>query len=163
MADEVFTHTREQREDNDVVVQAVVGHHGLLPVGLQHAVAVVDDVDASIDEVGIVERLEGVELLSTLLGGTVATQQVTIEIDANLWHHGMAIGILGGCNLDRGDEVLLTVGAQLSDGQLGTCEDDWLGQILQHVGEGRGGIGHRVRTMQHHEAIVVVVMIGDAV
>ena len=111
VADKVFAYAWEQREDDDIVVQTEVGHHGLLPVGLQHAVTVVDDVDTRIDKVWIVKRLEGIELLSTLLGGAVATQQVTIEIDAYLRYHRMAVGILGSCNLNGGDEVFLAVGA----------------------------------------------------
>ena len=85
---------------------------------------------------------------------------MTIEVDAYLWHHGMAVGIFAGCNLNRGDEVFLAICAQLSDGQLRARKDDGLGQVLQHVGEGRGGIGHRVGAMQHDKAVVVVVVVG---
>ena len=42
-------------------------------------------------------------------------------------------------------------------------EDDGLRQVLEHVGEGRGGVGHRVGAVQHDEAVVVGVAVGDAV
>ena len=42
-------------------------------------------------------------------------------------------------------------------------EDDGLRQVLEHVGEGRGGVGHRVGAVQHDEAVVVCVAVGDAV
>lgn len=52
MTDEVFTDAREEREDDDIVVEAEVGHHGLVPVGLEDEVAMVGDVHASFDEMG---------------------------------------------------------------------------------------------------------------
>ena len=85
------------------------------------------------------------------------------EIDADFGHEGTALGILGSSNLDGGDEILLAVGAQLTDGQLGARKDDGLREVLKHIGEGRGGIGHRVGAMQHHETVVVVVAVGDTV
>ena len=73
VADKVFAYAREDGEDDDVVIEPVVGPHGLLPVRGENPLAMIGDVDAGIDEVRIVERLEGVELLGTLLRGAVAT------------------------------------------------------------------------------------------
>ena len=83
------------------------------------------------------------------------------EVDAHLGHEGTAFSILGSGDLDGGDEVLLTVGAQLTDGQLGAREDDGFREVLKHIREGRGGIGHRVGAMEYHESVVVVVAVGD--
>ena len=163
VAYEVFAYAGEEAEDDDVVVEAEVGRHGLLPVGHEDALAVVGDVDAGIDEVGVVERLEGVELLGALLGGAVAAQQVPAEVDAHLGHKGTAFGILGGCYLDARDEVLLAVGAELADGQLAAGEDDGLGEVLEHIGEGRGGVGHGVGAVKHDETVVLVVAVGNDV
>ena len=163
MTDEVFADAREEGEDDDIVVETEMGRHWLGPVGRQDAVLVIGDVDTGIDEVGVVERLEGIELLGALLRGAVAAQQMTSEVDADLGHEGMTLGILGSGDLDSGDEVFLAVGAQLTDGQLGAREDDGLREVLKHIGEGRGGIGHRVGAMEHHESVVVVVAVGDAV
>ena len=58
------------------------------------------------------------------------------EVDAYLGYQGVTLGILGRRNLNRGDEVLLAVGTQLANGQLGAGEDDGLGQVLQHVAQG---------------------------
>ena len=35
-------------------------------------------------------------------------------------------------------------------------------QILEHEGEGRGGVGHGVGAVKDNEAVVVVVVVGDA-
>ena len=75
----------------------------------------------------------------------------------------MSFLVAGGSNLYRGDEVILAVGTLLSDGQWRAGENDGLRQILQHIGQGRGGVGHCIRTVQHHEAIVLPVVVGDAV
>ena len=78
----------------------------------------VGDVDARIGQMGIVERFEGIELVGTLLGGAIATQQRTIEIDTDFRNACMTLFIFGGSNLDAGNQVLFAVGAQLFDGQL---------------------------------------------
>ena len=111
MSDEVFADAREEGEDDDVVVEPEVGRHRLLPVGLEDALAVVGDVDAGIDEVGEVERLEGVELLGALLRGAVAAQQTAVEVDAHLGHQCMVLVVAGRRDLYRRDEVLLAVGS----------------------------------------------------
>ena len=116
--DEVFADAGEEREDDHVVVEPEVGLHRLREVGLQDAVAVIGDVDARLDEMGVVERLEGIELLGALLRGAVAAQQVASEADAHLGHHRTALGILRGGYLYGGDQVLLAVGAQLAYRQL---------------------------------------------
>ena len=123
----------------------------------------VEYLHAGIGQMGIVERFEGLELVGTLLGGAVATQKLSVEIDAHLRYAGMSLFVLCCSYLDGGDEVLLAVCAQHADGQLGASEDDGLGKVLEHVGEGRGGVGHGVRSVQHHKAVEVVIMVGDDV
>ena len=160
VADEVLADAREEREDDDVVVQAEVGFHGAVPVGPEDAFAVVDDVHAGIHKMGVVERLEGIELVGTLLGGAVATQQVSVEEDAHFRHPGVPLAVPGRGYLDGSDEVFLAVGAELADGELAACEDDGFGQVLHHVRKSRGGVGHRVGAVQHDEAVELVVAVG---
>ena len=119
----------------------------------------IGDVDTCLCQMWIVERLESVELLGTKFSGTVAAKQMTIEIDTYLRYHGVVLGIFSSSNLYRGDEILFAIGTQLVDRQLRTCKDNGLGEILQHIGEGRGGISHRIGTMQHHKTIVVVIVV----
>ena len=88
---QVLSDAREEREDDDVVVQSEMGRHGLREVRFQNAVLMIGDVHACIDEVREVERLEGVELLSTLFRRAVAAQQMAAEVDAHLWHQRMAV------------------------------------------------------------------------
>ena len=123
----------------------------------------VGDIHAGIHEVGEVERLKGVKLLSTLFGRTIAAKQMAAEADAYLWHQRMALAVFGSSNLHRCDQILLTVCAQLAYRQLRACEDDRLRQVLEHVGEGRGGIGHRVGAMKHDKTVVVAIVVGYAV
>ena len=163
MADEVFADAGEEREDDHVVVEPEMGGHRLREVGLQDALTVVGDVHACLHQMGVVERLEGIELLGALLRGAVAAEQMASETDAYLGHAGMTCLVFRGSNLHSGDEVLLAVGTQLSDRQLGTREDDGLGEVLQHIGEGRGGVGHRVGAVEHHKTVVVGIVVGDAV
>ena len=86
MTDEVFTDTREEREDDHVVVQTEMRHHRLVPLWRQYALVVIDDVHAGIYQMGIVKRFESIEFLSALLRGTIASQQMGVEIDAHLWY-----------------------------------------------------------------------------
>ena len=160
MANQVLADAWEQREDDDVVVQSEVGGHGLRVVRLQHAVAVVGYVDARLGQVRIVERLEGVELLGALFRRAVAAQQPGVEVDAHLGHHGSPLLVLCRSYLDGRNQVLLAVRPQLADGQLRAGEDDGLRQVLQHVAQRRCRVGHRVRAVQHHEAVVAVVVVG---
>ena len=118
MTDEVFANARKQREDDDVVVEFEMRRHRFVPVRFQHAMTMIGDVDTRFGQMRIVERLEGIELLRALLGCTVATKQMAVEVDAHLGHHSMSLIVLCSRHLNRRDEVLLAVCAQLTDGQL---------------------------------------------
>ena len=137
--------------------------HRLVPVGLQNALLVIYNVDTGFHQMRIVERLKSVEFLGALLGRTISAKQMSAKVDADFWYLGMSVGIFGCCNLNAGDEILLAVGPQLSYRQLRARENDRFGKILQHIGEGRGGVGHRVRSVQHHKTVIIVVVIGNDV
>ena len=130
---EVLANAREEREDDDVVIQPEVGRHGLAPVGLQYSLAVIADVDTSIGQVRIVERLEGVELVCTLLGSAIASQQMAVEVYAHLGNQCVPLVITGCSNLNRCNQVLLPVRAQQSDGQLRTSKYNRLSQVFHHI------------------------------
>ena len=118
VTDEVFADTRKQREDDNVVIEVEMGCHRLAVVGFQHTMAMIGDVYTRFCQMGIVERFESIELFCALLGSTVSSEQMTIEVDAHLWHHSMAFFVFCCRHLYRGDKVLLAIRAQLSDGQL---------------------------------------------
>ena len=72
MTDKILANAWEERENDDVVVEAEMGCHRLREVGLQDAVVMVGDVDTGIDEVWKVEGLEGIKFLGALFCRAVA-------------------------------------------------------------------------------------------
>ena len=151
-----------QLEHRHAGVQVRVDGHALVAVvvAVDEAV-VVFDADAGGGEQRVVGRLEGVETRGVDLDAAVAAEQLRIEADAHFRHHRPPVRILGRGDLHGGDEVLLAVRAGLPDGQLAAREDDRLAQVLEHEAQGGGGVGHRVRAVQDHEAVVVVVAVAD--
>ena len=115
---QVLTNAGEQREDNNIVIQPEMRLHGFAEVGLKDAFVVICDVDACVHQVWVVERFKSIKLVGTLLGGSVAAQQMTIEVDTHLRHSCMSEIILCCRYFHRCDEIFLAVGTQLSDGQL---------------------------------------------
>ena len=122
---------------------------------------VVTDVDTSVGEVGIVERLEGAELVSTDLTRSIASHQVVLEEEGDLRYPRPPPLIPCCCDLDGCDEVLLAVRTEPPDRELRAREDDGLVQPLEDEAECRGGIGHRVGAVQDHEAVVAVIVLLD--
>ena len=151
----------EEREHHHIGSHKVVRLEGPALVGFADGSLVELDLHAHSGEVGIIERAERIELLGVNLRCSVAAHQLLLEIDADLGHDGRAVFVLGSSNLDGGDEVLLAVGTELTDGQLRTCEDDGLAQVLEHEAEGRCRVGHRVCAMQDDEAVEAVVAVGN--
>ena len=161
MLQDISTHAGEQRDNDDIGVESIKRLQPSTIVGTQDEVAVVGDINAGIGKGGIVEGGKGTEGLGTLLGGAVATQQTATEIDGDLGDQRTTFVVTGGGDGDGGDEVLLAIGAQLTDGQLGAGENDGLGEVAQHIGEGGGGIGHGVGAVEDDETIVVVIASGN--
>ena len=159
MAHDVLLYAREEREDIDVAVHLAVEACRLRVVGLQDVGIVEGEVDARVAEVGIVEGVEGVELLRALLRGSVASDHMAVEVDADLGYLWSAVRAVGRGQFEARHEVLLAVGAQLSDGQLRSREHDRLLQVFEEEGEGRGRIGHRVRAVEYHEAVILFVVL----
>ena len=76
------------------------------------------EIDSRIAEVRVVERVKSVEPVGILLGGTVASQQMAVEVDAHLGHHRGAVWTIGRRQLYTRQDILLAVGAQLAQWQL---------------------------------------------
>ena len=160
---EVLAESREERQDEHVGVELVVHLQLSAVVGAMDELLMVADLHTGIGQMGVVERLEGIELVGALLRGAVAAHQVAVEVDAHLGHHRRAVLMVGSCHLDAGDEVLLAVGAQHADGQLAAGEDDGLRQVLEHKGEHAGRERHGVGAVEHHEAVIVGIAVGNGV
>ena len=73
----------------------------------------------------------------------------------------MAILVLGGRDLYRGDKVLLAVRARHPDRELASGEDNRLGQVLQHVAQRGGRVGHGVCSVQDDEAVIFIIPLLD--
>ena len=109
----------------------------------------------------IVGRSERIELFARQFLGTIASEQQTLEVDAHFGHHGHADAVFGCSYLDARDQVFLAIGTQYTDGQLRTRQYHRLGEVLEHVTESRGSVGHRVGSVQHHKSVVLVIVIDD--
>ena len=160
VVERLLGHAGIEFEEHDVVVH--VGAH--LEGARRHraqGVGVVLDVEADLGELGIVEALEGVEVVGAHLGGAVATPQVVLEEDGDFLDAGATLLIDGGGDLEGGDKVFLAVGAHLTDGQLRTGDDDGFAQVLKHETQRRGGERHGVGAVQHDEAVVAVIALLD--
>ena len=81
------------------------------------------DVDASICEMMEIVRAKSVEPLGVNLGGAVAAEEFVLKEDADFGHHGLAFWAARGSNLDAGEEIFLSIGAQLPNGQLTSGDD----------------------------------------
>ena len=156
--DDAFLDAREEGEHHDVRVEQVVRLERPRGVGTADAFRFELDVDAAMSQAGVVERLEGVELLRVDFGGAVAAHQVPFEIDAHFGHGGAAVGILCGCDFDGRDEVLLPVRAEHAHGELRAGKDDRFAQVLEHEAHGRGRVGHGVRAVEDDETVVLVII-----
>ena len=162
LGDDAFLYAREEGEHDDVGIVEEVRFEGLLGCrGRQYAAGIEIDVHAHVGQIGVVVGAEGVEVLGIDFGGAVASQQLVLEQDAHLGHHGAAVGAFGHGDFDGRDEVFLAVGAQHADGELAAGEDDRLGEIFEGETHGRGRVGHRVGAMQHHETVEEVVVVVD--
>ena len=76
----------------------------------------VTDVYARFCQRGAVEGTEGIEVFGIDFRSPVTAHQFIFEEDADLGHHGCAVGAAGGGNFNGGDEVFLTVSTQHTDG-----------------------------------------------
>ena len=93
-------------------------------------------VDAHIAEMGMVEGVEGMKTFCINLDGSVTSQQSAVKEDAYLWNHRSSFLVLHRSQFYSSHEVLLSVGSQLTNRQLASCEDDRLGEVFQHKGKG---------------------------
>ena len=119
------------------------------------------NVQVHVGQGRVVERLEGAEVRGADLRRAVAAPQMAPEGDGHLLHHGLAGLGTGRGDLQRRDEVLGAVLADLADGQLASREHHRFGQTRQHERERRGGVGHGIGAVQHDEAVEVLVTVGD--
>ena len=161
MAHNVLLDAREERENHNVRVHGKVRNHRTCVVGLKDKVGVKLKLDACLAQMRIVEGVESVKSVGTLLGASVATQQSAAKEDAHLRHHRMAVVVVSRSQLNTRHKVLLAVGTQLTDRQLRAGKDNRLGQVLEHKRQCTCRVSHSVGAMQNHEAVVTVVSVGN--
>ena len=110
-----------------------------------------------------VETFKGIKFIGTLFGGSVASQQMTVEVYAHLGHAGSAVVLLGSGYFNAGNQVLFSIGAQLADGQLAPCKNHWFCQVFQHIAQCRCGVCHGVCAVKYHKPVIHVVVVGNNV
>ena len=71
----------------------------------------------------IIERVEGVELVGILLGGTIPTKHLPTEINANLGDERPSFVVGERSQFDTGDQIFLAISSQLADGKLAARKD----------------------------------------
>ena len=126
----------KETEHNDVRIELQVWNHRFVIVWRQNVMVVEGKVDAHIAEMGMVEGVEGMKTFRINLDGSVASQQSAIKEDAYLWNHRSSFLVLHRSQFYSSHEVLLSVGSQLTNWQLASCEDDRFGEVFQHKGKG---------------------------
>ena len=156
----VLLNAGEEREHHHVRVHRHVRNHRLRVVGLQDVVGIEVELYARLAQVRIVERVECVESVGALLRTAVAAQQSAAEVDAHLRHHRVSVLAERRRQFDTRQQVLLAVGAELSDRQLRTGQNHRLREVLEHERERRCRVRHSVGAVQHHESVVFVVVVG---
>jgi len=62
---------------------------------------------------------------------------------------------------DACDEIFFSVGPQLPDRQLASCEDHGLGQVFKHERQRRRRIGHGVCPVQNDETVVRFISVSN--
>ena len=147
MADQVLLNSGKERKDNHVVVQLKMGGHRLGEVGFQNTVLVESEIDTGFAQMGIIERVKGIELVRILFRRAVAPEQMAAEIDTYLGDHRRAVLVVCRSQFDARHQILLPVCTKLPDRKLGACQDDGFCQVAKHERQGRGRVRHRVCTM----------------
>ena len=109
----------------------------------------------------IVITVESREMFGIAFGSTISTEEPVLKIDGHFGHDGVPFLILSRCYLDGSKEVLLGIRTKDTDGQLGAGEDNRLIEVLQHEGESRRRIRHRIRTVEDDESIISAVPVVD--
>ena len=104
---------------------------------------------------GVVDAGKGLEALGAGLSGPGPQDHLIVEDD------GDARQVLRGAP-EGVQQVDLGVRRVEADGFLCAGEDDGLGAALHQIAEGRRRVGHGIRTVGHHEAVVGTVVLPDA-
>ncbi len=155
---ELLLNAGEETEDDDPRVEFGVRNHRLRIVGCENMVSVICEVHSCITQVGIVFRIKGTETIDISLSASVASQQSAREIYAHLWQHGTSLLIHGRGKLYARDEILLTVGAQLSYRELRPSEDYRFGEVFKHKRQSRCRVCHGVGAMQDDKSVVFIIV-----
>ena len=99
--------------------------------------------------------VKGLQQIGGGFGASVAPEQFPAKEQAYLMDPA------GGGDQNGVDDVVQSVTAHHTQGNLRSGQYHRLSQPLQHEGEGGGGIGHGVGAMQHHETVKLVIALGD--
>ena len=120
------------------------------------------DIKPDAGQLGIVVTAEGIEVVGTHLGAAIASPQIVLEQDGHFLHHGLAMRIHGRRHLQGRDQVFLTIGPNLADGQLRPGDNHGLVKILEHKAQCRCRESHRIGAVKHHKTVESVIVLLDS-
>lgn len=90
------------------------------------------DAETDFCELRIVIALERIEVVGAHFGGAVASPEVVLEKYGHFLNHRGTVECGCGCNLEGGNQVFLTIGADFANRELRTGDDDGLTEIAEH-------------------------------
>ena len=161
MAQGRFGDTRKYFNKQHISVHNVVHLQRALGVGAEQRIFVELYVEPYLGQRRIVVALERVKIVGTHLRRAVAAPQVVLKKYCHFLHHRFAVDVGCRSNLQGGDEILLTIGANLANGQLAAGDDYRLLQILKHKTQCRSSVSHGVGAVKHHKTVVIVDVLFD--
>ena len=103
-------------------------------------------------EIREIDAGERVVALAALFLSAGSGDHFSVKYDRN------AVSTVGSGKAQAVEKVGPRVRHVKVDGLLGACDDDRLAGVLDEVGHGGGCVGHRVRSMADHKAVVIVVV-----
>lgn len=101
------------------------------PVRFANKVGLVFNMDAYACQWRVIERPEGIKVLSIDFCGTITPHQVIFKENTYFGDNSCTVRILGSSNLDCSDQIFFSVRTQRSDWQLRTGQNNRLTQIFR--------------------------------
>ena len=155
MLDGFALNRREEPQENHVAVQSRVNAKPLDGVGPEDGLVVDVDVDAGLDQGIHVRAVKGVQVSGADFDRSVAPHQLMAEVDPHLGDV-----VVAGQD-ESADQIVPAVAPGLEARNLRSGDDHRLAQILQHEGQGRRGVGQRVRAVKNDESVEQLVRLFD--
>ena len=119
-----------------------------------HSAPVNIQIDIEYSQGSKVGRIEGTYPTAALLGRSISSEDLVVEVDTDF-------GDLEGTSHENGTKKIINcITSEFTHGDLGPSHNHCLIQMFKHEAQGRGCVGHCVRSMANDEPFVVIVVIS---